>query len=58
MNEGGLLWLCYPKGTAKIKTDLNRDVLRETVAARHGLEGVSLVAIDDTWSAMRFRSRS
>jgi hypothetical protein len=50
----GLLWLCYPKGTSKIKTDLNRDrgwtVVRET-----GWEGVALVSIDETWSAMRFR---
>ena len=53
----GLLWIAYPKGSAKLKTDLNRDVLRGTVAERHGLEGVSLVAIDETWSAMRFRPK-
>ena len=53
----GLLWLAYPKGSAKMNTDLNRDVLRETVAERHGLEGVSLVAVDQTWSAMRFRRK-
>src|SRR4051812_48740015 len=51
----GLLWLAYPKGTAKTKTDLNRDILREVVAERHGLQGVSLIAVDATWSAMRFR---
>jgi hypothetical protein len=53
--KDGLLWLAYPKGTAKVKTDLNRDILREVVAGRHGLEGVSLIAVDETWSAMRFR---
>jgi hypothetical protein len=53
----GLLWLAYPKGSGKLKTDLNRDVLRETAAERYGLEGVSLVAVDETWSAMRFRPR-
>jgi hypothetical protein len=51
----GLLWLCYPKGAAKVKTDLNRDVLWQIVEERHELEGVTLVAIDETWSAMRFR---
>jgi hypothetical protein len=56
LKEDGLLWICYPKGTAKLKTDLNRDVLRETVKESYGLEGVSLVALDDTWSAMRFRT--
>lgn len=52
-----LVWLCYPKGGAKAKTDLNRDVLWELVADGHGLEGVTLVAIDETWSAMRFRPK-
>ena len=57
MKADGVLWLSYPKGSAKVRTDLNRDTLREIVDERHGLEGVSLVAVDETWSAMRFRSR-
>jgi len=50
----GLLWVCYPKGGARAGTDLNRDVLWAKMG-EHGLTGVSLVAVDDTWSAMRFR---
>lgn len=50
----GLLWLCYPKGTSKLKTDLNRDKGWDSVAGL-GWEGVSLISIDETWSAMRFR---
>lgn len=50
----GLLWVCYPKGGAKAGTDLNRDVLWKLMEDR-GLVGVTLVAIDDKWSAMRFR---
>ncbi len=50
----GLVWMAYPKGTSKIETDLNRDHGWEVVA-RAGLEGVRLIAIDETWSAMRFR---
>ena len=49
----GLIWIAYPKGGA-MGTDLDRDVLRETLA-KHGLEAVSLIALDDTWSAMRFK---
>ncbi|MFC5405664.1 YdeI/OmpD-associated family protein [Cohnella soli] len=49
-----IVWLCYPKGTSKIKTDLHRDKGWEPVIAA-GWEGVSLVSVDDTWSAMRFR---
>src|SRR5262249_3529280 len=50
----GLLWVCYPKGGKKAGTDLHRDILWEKMSA-YGLTGVSLVAVDDTWSAMRFR---
>jgi len=50
----GLLWICYPKGSSKVKTDLNRDVLWGIVD-EYGFKGVTLVSIDDVWSAMRFR---
>jgi len=54
LKSDGLLWISYPKGTSKIKTDLNRDILRKAME-KAGLAGVSLVSIDDVWSAMRFR---
>ncbi|PZF73474.1 YdeI/OmpD-associated family protein [Taibaiella soli] len=47
-----LLWLAYPKKSSKIKSDLERDKFMEMVP---GFEPVSLVAVDDQWSAMRFR---
>ncbi|MEW9700054.1 YdeI/OmpD-associated family protein [Paenibacillus sp. SI8] len=50
----GMLWINYPKGTGKIKTDINRDSGWQTVTDLH-YEGVALVSIDETWSAMRFR---
>jgi uncharacterized protein YndB with AHSA1/START domain len=53
----GLLWICYPKGSSKVKSDLTRDSGWDAVT-KAGLEGVSLVSIDDTWSAMRFRPAS
>jgi hypothetical protein len=49
-----LIWVSYLKGTAKTKTDINRDSLH-AYARTVGLEGVSLIAIDDDWSAMRFK---
>lgn len=54
VKPGVLLWVCYPKGGKKAGTDLNRDVLWELLD-RDGLTGVTLVAVDETWSAMRFR---
>jgi hypothetical protein len=52
--DGGVLWISFPKGTSKIQTDLTRDQGWDAVTAA-GFQGVSLVSIDDTWSAMRFR---
>lgn len=37
-----------------MKTDISRDAGWDAVHAA-GWEGVAMVAIDDTWSAMRFR---
>jgi hypothetical protein len=50
----GLVWIAYPKGTGKIKTDLNRDILWQTLEPL-GWAGVRLIALDETWSVMRFR---
>ncbi len=50
----GLLWVAYPKGGSKIKTDVNRDKLWQATE-KTGWRPVRLVALDDVWSAMRFR---
>ena len=55
LEEDAVLWVCYPKGGAKAGTDLDRDSL-DAAMEKHELAGVSLVAFDDTWSAMRFRA--
>lgn len=50
-----VLWMCYPKGTSKrYKCDFNRDT-GWAVMGKYGLEGVRQVAIDEDWSALRFR---
>lgn len=49
----GLIWLAYPKLTSKIKSDINRDNLWPAFET-YNLRPVSLIAIDETWSAMRF----
>jgi len=48
-----LAWIAYPKA-GKLGTDLSRDVLAALVIER-GLRPVRQVAIDETWSALRFR---
>jgi hypothetical protein len=50
----GVLWLAYPKGGSGVKTDVNRDKLWPVVQAA-GWRPVRQIALDDVWSAMRFR---
>ncbi|RYY52412.1 MAG: hypothetical protein EOO09_21540 [Chitinophagaceae bacterium] len=49
-----VLWFAYPKGTSKIKSDINRDILRVT-GEQSGITTVAAISIDATWSALRFR---
>ena len=50
-----LLWFAYPKGTSKMyKCDFNRDT-GWSVLKSAGFDTVRAVAIDDDWSALRFR---
>ena len=48
-----LAWIAYPKA-GKLGTDLNRDTLAAALAGE-GIQPVRQVAIDETWSALRFR---
>jgi hypothetical protein len=51
-----LFWICYPKGDGKIKSDLNRNVVW-SIAGTIGMQCVSQIAIDKTWSALRCRPK-
>lgn len=51
----GLLWFAYPKGTSKkYKADFNRDNGWKRLGEL-GFEPVRMVALDEDWSALRFR---
>jgi hypothetical protein len=55
LDGDGLLWFCYPKGTSKkYKCDFNRDTGWQ-ILGNLGFEGVRMIAIDEDWSALRFR---
>ncbi len=50
-----VIWIAYPKGTSKtFKCEFNRDC-GWTVLGKAGFETVRQVAIDEDWSALRFR---
>jgi hypothetical protein len=50
----GIIWVTYHKGTSKVKTDINRDGIWQ-YARTLGMEGVAMISLDDSWSAMRLK---
>jgi len=50
-----VLWFAYPKGSSKrYRCEFNRDSGWDVIRAA-GFDSVRMVAIDDDWSALRFR---
>jgi hypothetical protein len=50
-----VIWFAYPKGTStRYKSEINRDTGWQ-VLGRESFEPVRMVAIDEDWSALRFR---
>lgn len=55
LEEDALLWISYPKKSSGVESDLSRDegwALLENA----GYRPVAQAAVDDVWSAMRFRA--
>ena len=49
----GMIWVCWPKRSSGVVTDLDENVVREHGLA-HGRVDVKVVAIDATWSGLKF----
>jgi len=54
LQEDAVFWIAYPKLTSKIASDLSRDKNWDFVAD-YGFEAVRMIALDNVWSAGRFR---
>jgi hypothetical protein len=54
---GGRLWFAYPKVSGRIATDITRDRGWDSLV-QAGWLGVAQIALDETWSALRFRPRA
>lgn len=51
----GVIWIAYPKGTSKkYRCEFNRDSGWKVIGDA-GFEPVRQIAIDDDWTALRFR---
>jgi len=55
LKEDAVFWITYPKQSSKVQTDLNRDILARLVQEKTAYRPVSNVAVDEKWSALRFR---
>jgi hypothetical protein len=53
LSRQGQLWISWPKGAAKIARDLNENQVRE-IGLANGLVDVKVVAVDETWSGLKF----
>lgn len=49
----GALWVCYPKKSSGVPTDVTFDLVQE-VGLEAGVVDNKSCAIDETWSAVRF----
>ncbi|HAH36603.1 MAG TPA: hypothetical protein DCL81_08800 [Algoriphagus sp.] len=54
--EDELLWMAYPKGSSKrYQVKINRDS-GWGILGKYDFEGVRQIAINEDWSALRFRN--
>jgi hypothetical protein len=51
-----MLWISWPKRTAKMAADLDEHTVRE-LGLRHGLVDVKVCAVDTVWSGLKFVRR-
>jgi predicted SnoaL-like aldol condensation-catalyzing enzyme len=51
---GALVWVTYPKKTSGVDSDLSREAVWAAMEGT-GWRPVSQIAIDEVWSALRFR---
>ena len=56
LGEGGMCWICWPKRTSGVATDLTEDLLRKVVLPT-GWVDVKVCAVSDIWSGLKFLRR-
>jgi hypothetical protein len=56
LTVAGGLWVCWPKKSSHVATDLSENVIRD-IGLTEGLVDVKVCAIDETWSGLRFVRR-
>jgi hypothetical protein len=53
IKQDGMLWISWIKGSSGVITDINENIVMQ-VGLKHGLVDVKVIAVDETWSALKF----
>ena len=53
--KGSNIWLVYPKATKSLKPDINRDILFVYAQDKHKLIANGNIALDESYSMLRFK---
>jgi hypothetical protein len=53
LKKDGMLWISWPKKSAKVPTDLDENIIRK-FGLDEGLVDVKVCAVDDVWSGLKF----
>jgi hypothetical protein len=55
LEEDAALWVCYPQGGSKARTDLTPDILHAALES-HELKEAARVTFDESWTCIQFRT--
>jgi hypothetical protein len=55
--KSGQLWISWPKKSSGAESDLNDNMVRD-IGLRNGLVDIKIIAVDETWSGLKFVYRS
>ena len=51
--QNGMIWVSWPKKSAKIVTDINENLIRD-LGLSCGLVDIKVCALDEVWSGLKF----
>jgi len=53
IEQNGMIWISWPKKSAKVDTDLDGNIVRET-GLNSGLVDIKVCAVSEIWSGLKF----
>ncbi|WP_061215617.1 DUF3052 family protein [Leptospira santarosai] len=56
LGEKGMIWISWPKGSSKVPTDINENIVR-SIGLELGIVDVKVCAVSDIWSGLKFYRR-